>query len=121
MHHAGLLLLLSYCTPPALSHSFVSVRHLLLCLLSAHAAPFKLIRALSPLFRDAAKAEQEASGVASPRSIINISSTSGTHGNSGQVGGPQGICTFLARSLRKPGWIHCYVIEVHVFLEVHVD
>lgn len=48
-------------------------------------APFKLIRALSPLFRDAAKAEQEASGAASPRAIINISSTSGTHGNSGQA------------------------------------
>jgi NAD(P)-dependent dehydrogenase (short-subunit alcohol dehydrogenase family) len=59
---------------------------LLSCLPCACAAPFKLIRALSPLFRDAAKAEQEASGAASPRSIINISSTSGTHGNSGQVG-----------------------------------
>jgi NAD(P)-dependent dehydrogenase (short-subunit alcohol dehydrogenase family) len=49
------------------------------------AAPFKLIRGLSPLFRDAAKAEQESAGAASRRCIINISSTSGTHGNSGQV------------------------------------
>lgn len=48
-------------------------------------APFKLIRRLSPLFRDAAKAEQESAGAASPRCIINISSTSGTHGNSGQA------------------------------------
>lgn len=56
------------------------------------AAPFKLIRALSPLFRDAAKAEQEASGAASARSIINISSSSGTHGNSGQVGAKPTLC-----------------------------
>jgi NAD(P)-dependent dehydrogenase (short-subunit alcohol dehydrogenase family) len=50
------------------------------------AAPFRLVRAVSPLFRDAAKGEQESSGTATPRCIINISSTSGTHGNSGQVG-----------------------------------
>jgi hypothetical protein len=79
------------CTTLVLLPLFVaSPIYLLLCLLCAaglcgSAAPFKLIRALSPLFRDAAKAEQEASGAASPRAIINISSTSGTHGNSGQV------------------------------------
>lgn len=43
-------------------------------------APFKLIQALTPLMREAAKQEQAAGGEASPRSIINISSTSGTHG-----------------------------------------
>ena len=35
--------------------------------------------------RDAAKAEIEQHGKASPRSVINVSSTSGTHGNAGQV------------------------------------
>lgn len=43
-------------------------------------APFKLIQAVAPLMREAAKQEQEAGGQAAPRSIINISSTSGTHG-----------------------------------------
>ncbi|GBF88673.1 3-oxoacyl-ACP reductase [Raphidocelis subcapitata] len=48
-------------------------------------APFRLIQALAPLIRDAAKAEAERDGRAAPRSIINISSTSGTHGNAGQA------------------------------------
>lgn len=48
-------------------------------------APFRLTQALAPLLRDAAKAEAEANGVARPRSIINVSSTSGTHGNAGQA------------------------------------
>lgn len=48
-------------------------------------APFRLIRAASPYFRDAAKAEIEANGVATPRKIVNVSSTSGTNGNAGQV------------------------------------
>ena len=43
-------------------------------------APFKLIQAVTPLMREAAKQEQAANGEATPRSIINISSTSGTHG-----------------------------------------
>lgn len=48
-------------------------------------APFRIIQAAVPLMRDAAKAEMEAGGAAAPRSIINISSTSGTHGNAGQA------------------------------------
>jgi NAD(P)-dependent dehydrogenase (short-subunit alcohol dehydrogenase family) len=48
-------------------------------------APFKLIQAVTPLMREAAKQEQEQQGEAAPRSIINISSTSGTHGNAGQA------------------------------------
>eukprot|EP00882_Tetradesmus_deserticola_P010187 GHRQ01010764.1.p1 GENE.GHRQ01010764.1~~GHRQ01010764.1.p1 ORF type:complete len:278 (+),score=136.68 GHRQ01010764.1:553-1386(+) len=48
-------------------------------------APFKLIQAVAPLMREAAKQEQERQGQAAPRSIINISSTSGTHGNAGQA------------------------------------
>lgn len=48
-------------------------------------APFKLIQAATPHMRDAAKHEMESQGAAQPRSIINISSTSGTHGNAGQA------------------------------------
>eukprot|EP00775_Hariotina_reticulata_P009784 gene9784-9942_t len=48
-------------------------------------APFKVIQALTPLIREAAKKEQDADGAAAPRSIINISSVSGTHGNAGQA------------------------------------
>ncbi|KAI8473153.1 MAG: short-chain dehydrogenase/reductase SDR [Monoraphidium minutum] len=48
-------------------------------------APFKITQAAAPLMRDAAKAEMEAGGAAAPRSVINISSTSGTHGNAGQA------------------------------------
>ncbi|MBU2648661.1 SDR family oxidoreductase [bacterium] len=47
--------------------------------------PFRLIRAASPYFRDAAKSEMEAGGVAIPRKIVNVSSTSGTNGNAGQA------------------------------------
>ena len=55
-------------------------------MLAVHAtAPFKLIQAAAPLMRGAAKAELEASGAPAPRAIINISSTSGTHGNAGQA------------------------------------
>jgi 3-oxoacyl-[acyl-carrier protein] reductase len=47
-------------------------------------APFKVIQALTPLIREAAKKEQDGDGAAAPRSIINISSVSGTHGNAGE-------------------------------------
>ena len=49
-------------------------------------APFRLIRAVAPYMRDVAKAEIAEHG--SPqenRAIINISSTSGLHGNVGQI------------------------------------
>lgn len=57
-------------------------------MLAVHAtAPFRLIQAASPYMRDAAKKEMESSptGTARPRVIINVSSTSGTHGNAGQA------------------------------------
>jgi len=46
-------------------------------------APFKIIRAASPYFRDAAKKER-AEGKNIARKIINISSMAGTGGNAGQ-------------------------------------
>jgi len=48
-------------------------------------APFRLIRAAAPYMRDAGKAELADSGKAEDRVIINISSTSGLHGNAGQA------------------------------------
>ncbi len=48
-------------------------------------APFKLIRAAAPHMRDVAKQEMDAGQTPAPRCIINVSSTSGLHGNAGQV------------------------------------
>ncbi len=48
-------------------------------------APFRLIRAAAPYMRDAAKAEIDGGGAVQNRCIINVSSTSGLHGNVGQV------------------------------------
>jgi 3-oxoacyl-[acyl-carrier protein] reductase len=48
-------------------------------------APFRLLREASTYLREAAKREQAASGQASPRKIINVSSVSGVYGNAGQV------------------------------------
>lgn len=47
-------------------------------------APFKIIRAAAPYFRDAAKKEM-AEGKKVARKIINISSLAGTSGNAGQA------------------------------------
>jgi len=48
-------------------------------------APFRLIQAAAPVMRDAAKRELESNDFATQRCIINVSSTSGTHGNAGQA------------------------------------
>ena len=48
-------------------------------------APFRLVRAAAPYIRAAAKAEVEADGRAKDRAIVNVSSTSGLHGNIGQA------------------------------------
>lgn len=48
-------------------------------------APFRLIRALAPAMRAAAKAELADTGFARARKIVNISSTSATRGNFGQA------------------------------------
>ncbi len=48
-------------------------------------APFRIIRAASNFIRETAKKEQAEKGRANARKIINISSTSGTRGNPGQV------------------------------------
>lgn len=48
-------------------------------------APFRLIRAAAPHMREAAKTEMSAGMPPEPRCIINVSSTSGLHGNAGQI------------------------------------
>jgi 3-oxoacyl-[acyl-carrier protein] reductase len=48
-------------------------------------APFRLIRAASPYMREAAKQEIASGATPEPRCIVNISSTSGIHGNAGQI------------------------------------
>ncbi len=55
-------------------------------ILAVHAtAPFRLVRAAAPYMRDAAKQEEAEVGKSAPRCIINVSSTSGLHGNVGQL------------------------------------
>jgi len=54
-------------------------------LLVHNTAPFRIIRAAAPYMRDEAKKEMDRNGVAQPRSIVNVSSTSGLHGNIGQA------------------------------------
>ena len=48
-------------------------------------APFRLVRAAAPHMRDAAKREEAEGRGPAPRCIINVSSTSGLHGNIGQL------------------------------------
>ena len=48
-------------------------------------APFRMIRALTPYMREAAKAEIGRGKTVEPRCIVNVSSTSGLHGNIGQA------------------------------------
>lgn len=55
-------------------------------ILEVHAtAPFRMIRAAAPHLREPAKAEREAGQPFQNRCIVNISSTSGLHGNIGQA------------------------------------
>jgi 3-oxoacyl-[acyl-carrier protein] reductase len=66
-------------------------------------APFKLIQACIPYMREVAKQEINEHGAAKPRKIINVSSTSGTRGNVGQVNysaGKSGIIG-LTKTLAK--------------------
>jgi 3-oxoacyl-[acyl-carrier protein] reductase len=65
-------------------------------------APFRLLRALAEPWREAAKQEAQG-GQARARKVVNVSSTSGTRGNSGQVNyaagkaGIVGVTTTLAK------------------------
>lgn len=55
-------------------------------MLEVHAtAPFRILREAAHYIRDAAKKEQETSGRAKPRKVINVTSVAGVHGNPGQA------------------------------------
>jgi 3-oxoacyl-[acyl-carrier protein] reductase len=55
-------------------------------ILAVHAtAPFRMIRAAAAYLREPAKAEKKAGRPLEPRCIVNVSSTSGLHGNIGQA------------------------------------
>jgi 3-oxoacyl-[acyl-carrier protein] reductase len=55
-------------------------------IIDVHAtAPFRMIRAAAPYMREAAKNEMASGGAREPRCIVNVSSTSGLHGNIGQI------------------------------------
>ena len=66
-------------------------------------APFKIIRAAAPYFRDAAKKEMQDGTGPIARKIVNVSSTSGVNGNAGQANyssGKAGIVG-LTKSIAK--------------------
>ncbi len=48
-------------------------------------APFRIIRAAAPYMREVAKQEKAEGKTPEPRSIVNVSSLSGLHGNVGQI------------------------------------
>ncbi len=48
-------------------------------------APFRMVRAAAPYMREVAKKELAEGGIKEPRCVINVSSTSGLHGNIGQI------------------------------------
>jgi 3-oxoacyl-[acyl-carrier protein] reductase len=48
-------------------------------------APFRILREASKYIREAAKKEQEATGRAKARKVVNVSSVSGVYGNAGQA------------------------------------
>jgi hypothetical protein len=71
-------------------------------------APFRLIQAAAPVMREAAKKELDQHGEAKQRCIINISSTSGTHGNAGQANySTVGFPPFIVSSL-PINWPACH-------------
>lgn len=70
-------------------------------------APFRMVRAISPYLRDIGKAEMGRNGKPSEnRVIVNVSSTSGLHGNVGQANyatGKMGIVGFTKTVAKEWG------------------
>jgi 3-oxoacyl-[acyl-carrier protein] reductase len=78
-------------------------------------APFRIVRAASPYLREVAKKEKAAYGRARSRKIINISSTSGTRGNPGQVNyssGKAGVVGFTKTLAKEWGQFNIQVNAV---------
>lgn len=78
-------------------------------ILDVHAtAPFRMIRAVAPYMRDPAKEEKRAGGPLTPRCIVNVSSTSGLHGNIGQANyatGKMGIVGLTKTIAKEWGYL----------------
>ncbi len=78
-------------------------------------APFRMIRAAAPHLRAAAAAEIESGGRPTNRCIVNVSSTSGLHGNIGQANyaagkmGIVGLTKTIAKEWGRLG-IRCNVV-----------
>ena len=85
-------------------------------ILDVHAtAPFRMVRAVAPYMRDAARAELADGGLLEPRCIVNVSSTSGLHGNIGQANyalGKMGIVGFTKTVAKEwgPFGIRCNAV-----------
>ncbi|MEM7536793.1 MAG: SDR family NAD(P)-dependent oxidoreductase [Chloroflexota bacterium] len=78
-------------------------------------APFRMVRAVAPYMREPAKAEKAAGDPFAPRCIINVSSTSGLHGNIGQANyamGKMGIVGFTKTVAKEwgPFGIRCNAV-----------
>ena len=74
-------------------------------------APFKILRAAAPIIREKVKAE-DAAGKVVMRKVVNISSTSGTQGNVGQVNyaaGKSGIIGMTKTLAKEWGRYHVNV------------
>ena len=74
-------------------------------------APFKILRAAAPIIREKVKAEA-AAGKVVMRKVVNISSTSGTQGNAGQINysaGKSGIVGMTKTLAKEWGRYHVNV------------
>lgn len=69
-------------------------------MIAVHAtAVFRMVRACATYMREPAKVVLEKGGIPEDRSIINISSTSGTRGNAGQLNYSAGkVCPLFSFS-----------------------
>lgn len=84
-------------------------------------APFRLIQAAAPVMREAAKRELDEHGEAKQRCIVNVSSTSGTHGNAGQANySTVSLQPSKARSSTGPLSGRCLGPVILSLTEVHV-
>ena len=79
-------------------------------ILDVHAtAPFRMIRAVAPHLREPAKQEKKAGAPMQNRCIVNVSSTSGLHGNVGQANyatGKMGIVGLTKTIAKEWGYLN---------------
>ncbi|MEM7346733.1 MAG: SDR family oxidoreductase [Chloroflexota bacterium] len=78
-------------------------------------APFRMVRAAASVMRDQAKQEIAENGAAQARKIVNISSTSGTYGNVGQINyaaGKSGILGMTKTIAKEWGGFNIYANAV---------